>query len=211
MEQIFTEIFERNSWGGKESLSGTGSDREQTQVLVKRLSRLFRDLGTKTLLDIPCGDYHWLRLLDVPRMQYVGADVVKEMILQNRRTYERENVHFRCLDLTKDPLPKADLILCRDCLVHFSYSDIALALHNICESDATYLLTTTFTQRMSNYDIPTGKWRPLNLALPPFDFPAPHVVINEECSEDNGRYPDKSLALWELSDVRKCTVRAWKR
>ena len=31
-------------------------------------------------------------------------------------------------DITRDPLPRADAILCRDCLVHLSFANIAAAV-----------------------------------------------------------------------------------
>ncbi len=53
-EQVFNDIYRKNTWGGKESVSGTGSDKEQTEVLVNELPDLIRDLGIRTMLDIPC-------------------------------------------------------------------------------------------------------------------------------------------------------------
>jgi hypothetical protein len=44
-------------------------------------------------------------------------------------------------------------------------------------------------------------WRPLNLELPPFNFPKPVKLINEQCTEGNGEYTDKHLGLWFLDEV----------
>jgi hypothetical protein len=98
-------------------------------------------------------------------------------------------------------LPRSDVILCRDCLVHLSYDDVHRTLGNFKCSATTYLLTTTFTSLAANSDIVTGQWRPLNLQLPPFSFPSPLKIIVEGCTEAGGRYADKSLALWRLSDI----------
>jgi hypothetical protein len=46
-----------------------------------------------------------------------------------------------------------------------------------------------------------GDWRPLNFQRPPFTFPAPLEFINEACTEWNGDYADKSLALWQIADL----------
>lgn len=106
------------------------------------------------------------------------------------------------LDLTRDRLPTVDLVLCRDCLVHLSFAQAQQALANIAASGARYLLTTTFTGRSENADIPTGKWRALNLQRPPFNLPQPLELINERCTEKDGRYADKSLGLWPVADLR---------
>ena len=105
--------------------------------------------------------------------------------------------------MTNDFLPHCDLIFCRDCLVHFSFEEIFAAIRNFYDSGAEYLLTTTFPNRLSNYDIQTGDWRPLNFQLAPFNFPAPLRVINEHCTEGNGKFADKSLGLWKISDICK--------
>jgi hypothetical protein len=39
------------------------------------------------------------------------------------------------------------------------------------------------------------------LTLPPFNFPQPIEVITEGCTENDGRYADKSLMLWNISDL----------
>src|SRR6266571_3461258 len=86
----------------------------------------------------------------------------------------------------------------RDCLVHLSNRLVHKALARIVQSRSTYLLTTTFPARTKNYNIPTGKWRPLNLCVAPFNLPRPTRVINEGNSDAS--YSDKSLCLWRISD-----------
>lgn len=202
-EGVFTDIYKRNAWGGKESVSGSGSSIHKTRVIIRELPKLFDDFHTSTILDIPCGDFYWMKNVDLEGMDYTGADIVRDLIQKNKDVFENESTHFKCLDLILDKLPKVDLIFCRDCLVHFSFKDIFLALRNICESQSEYLLTTTFPDRKDNYDIGTGQWRPCNFNVAPFMFPKPIRLINEECTEGNGSYKDKSLALWKIKDIRE--------
>jgi hypothetical protein len=200
--QVFHDIFLHNGWSGDESVSGLGSSLVQTQVLIDTLPRLFRTYGVKTLLDIPCGDFHWMKQVDLREIDYLGADIVADVVTRNKR-HEGGTVHFQHLDLITGDLPKVDMIFCRDCLVHFSYRDLQGALANICKSGSTYLLTTTFPERARNKDIATGEWRPLNLGKAPFNFPPPLELINEKCTEAGGRFTDKSMALWKIEDLRK--------
>jgi len=102
---------------------------------------------------------------------------------------------------TRDSLPSADVILCRDCLVHFAFADIWRALRNFRASGARYLLTTTFLEHEQNEDIEDGDWRMLNLRRPPFDFAAPFDVLIEGCVEGDGAYADKALGLWRIADL----------
>jgi hypothetical protein len=74
-------------------------------------------------------------------------------------------------------------------------------LRNFRRSGARWLLTTTFPGRDINHDTAMGRWRTLNLELPPFGFPPPGELIVERCSERNGLYRDKSLGLWRFTDL----------
>lgn len=202
-EEVFTKIYKSNAWGGKRSASGPGSDVDQTKIITKELSSLFSDLNISTMLDIPCGDFYWMKNADLSNIEYTGADIVKELVQKNTEKYGRGSIRFRYMNLIKDELPKVDLIFCRDCLVHFSFADVFLALDNVCNSQSEYILTTTMTGRKDNYDIVTGQWRPLNLELAPFVLPKPLRTIIEGCTEDDGAYEDKSLGLWRIADIRK--------
>jgi hypothetical protein len=202
IESIFTKIFKENVWHGKDSISGTGSEHMQTEVIVGEVPRLFTAMGIKAVLDIPCGDFHWMQKIDLGGINYLGADIVRDLIDGNMRKFTKENINFSCLDLTCDPLPQVDLIICRDCLVHFSYAHIGQALRNVSRSNSKYLLTTTFPDRTTNCDIPTGDWRPLNLEKPPFNLPSPIKLMNEGCTEFEGAFKDKSMGLWKIDDLK---------
>jgi 2-polyprenyl-3-methyl-5-hydroxy-6-metoxy-1,4-benzoquinol methylase len=202
-EQVFTDIFSNNAWGGKDSVSGRGSDLHQTRIVIKELPPLFREIGISTVLDIPCGDFHWMKSVDLAGIDYTGADIVDDLIENNTAQYGNDNVHFQKIDLIKDKLPKKDLVFCRDCLVHLSFDDIFCVFDNLSHSQSGYLLATTFPERTENQDIATGQWRVLNLELAPFNLPAPLRIINEGCTEDDGAYADKSLGLWSMADIQE--------
>ncbi len=201
MDDIFFNMSQTFKQLKEESISGPGSSLAQTAKIRRRLPRLFASMEINSMLDAPCGDHNWLPHVDLKLEKYVGIDVVPQIIEQNRSRYENEIKKFYVSDITKDFLPQCDLILCRDCLVHFSFAEIFAALRNFRNSGAKYLLTTTFPQRQANADIPTGGWRTLNFQLPPFNFPPPVQIINERCTEGNGKYADKSLGLWNFSDI----------
>lgn len=201
-KEVFTEIYNSNHWKSPESISGTGSEFKQTESLIHDLGKLLTDMNIKSVLDLPCGDFKWMQKVDLSEIDYVGADIVEELIKNNIRQYKkRGNLKFKVLNLINDPLPKKDLIIVRDCLVHLSYEDINSAIKNIKSSGSKYLLTTTFTNHNLNYDIVTGDWRPLNLQEKPFNFSPPILIINENCTESNGEYKDKSMALWAISKI----------
>ncbi len=202
-KDVFRDIYQKHSWNIKsqESVSGEGSDAEQTYTLRMELPALLNKLNIQTLLDIPCGDFHWMSHLKLGDITYIGADIVPELAQRNHDKYANKKRQFISADLIKDPLPECDLIFCRDCLVHLSNDDIFAALKNIKSSRAMYLMMTHFPQEDYNKDIVTGGWRLLNFCLPPFDFPEPETIINENCSEMNGVFRDKSMALWPIKNL----------
>ena len=195
MKEIFTDIYKHNKWHGTESVSGSGSTINATRFLVPKLEQLFRDLKVKTFLDAPCGDCNWIRKVDLSEQEYIGADIVKDLIAKNTKN-PLQNAHssrFIVADITKDVLPKVDLILCRDCLVHLSLAAIRDALRCFRASKSKYLLTTSFIHIHSNINIPTGKWRPLNLGASPFKM-KPLKILYENYSIQT----DKVLYLFKL-------------
>lgn len=198
---VFRTIFGRNIWRDPDSRSGTGSNLEQTAIIRREVPALLERLGIETMLDAPCGDRFWIRMIDLPVDHYIGVDVVPEVIEACRHQDAADGRRFEVIDLISDELPKVDLILSRDCLVHLSLKDALRALRNLKRSESTWLLTTTFTDRRTNIDIATGDWRPLNLQRPPFSFPPPAHLINEGCTEHDGEFRDKSLGLWRLEDI----------
>lgn len=201
-QQVFARFYHEGSWGSEESHSGLGSTLAATSNLRVVLPQLVKQRGIRVLLDIPCGDMNWMRKIEFDLDLYIGADIVPEIVENNNARFGKDrNPHrrFMRLDLTRDSLPKADLILCRDCLIHFSYKAILESLANIKRSGALYLMTTTYLRR-KNVDIETGEFRPINLQAQPFNFPPPLELIEDICEEVPG-CEDRRIALWRIADL----------
>ena len=200
-EDIFTHIYHKNRWGNGESLSGSGSTIQYTENIRKEIPQLINKLGVHRLLDAPCGDYNWFRL--IPRNEgvfYIGGDIVKSLILRNQETFGNANTRFMELDITGDPLPGADLWMCRDALLHFSFRDIFRTVDNFLRSDIKYFLASSHTEWAQNTDIPTGSFRLLNLELPPFNFCKPTACIDDWIEG----HPVRKLCLWEKQTLHDC-------
>lgn len=199
LERLFTHIYRTNLWGGDESRSGLGSALAETARLREAIPALLRDVGATSLLDVPCGDFGWMRDVDLDGIDYTGADIVEEIVERNRERFAGASRRFVRLDLVADDLPRADVVLCRDCLVHLSFENVLRALDGVARSGSRYLLTTTFLAHEENRDAENGDWRMLNLERPPFSLPEPLAVVVEGCAEGGGAYADKALALWPAS------------
>ena len=198
VRSIFQSIYVNREWGDDESVSGTGSKRGQTTRIALMLPLLCREYNIKTILDIPCGDFNWMRFVKLSSLSYHGADIVPALVERNISAYTSENIRFFIADVIRDDLPKVDLILSRDCFVHLSDKHVLRAIENIKRSNSGLLLTTTFPEHQ-NSNIVTGSWRPINLEREPFSFPVPLSLINE--GFHTGEIGDKSLGLWRISDL----------
>ena len=198
----FERIVRTNLWGAAASVSGLGSEDTATTAIRAALPPLLQRLGVRTLLDAPCGDARWIGRCELG-VDYVGVDIVPSLIAAyNRRMAQGEPPRrFVTADITRDELPRADLILCRDCLVHLSFQNIAAAVGRFRASGARFLRATTFPGWRGNRDCEDGDWRALNLTQAPFDWPVPLELINERCEEGDGGWQDKSLGLWRLADL----------
>jgi SAM-dependent methyltransferase len=199
--EIFTDIYRRRLWANRETVSGPGSTRRRAASFREDLRALLANLDTHVLLDAGCGDFNWMVELGDAVDSYIGVDVVSELIAYNTRQYGRPGRTFLCRDITSDPLPRADVILCRDCLVHLSLADVGAAVRNFVRSGSTYILTTSFFDIEHNAEITTGGWRELDFQRPPFLFPPPLATIDERLVDAEGRYRDKRFALWALDSV----------
>jgi SAM-dependent methyltransferase len=201
MQDVFTHIYKSNKWEGKESRSGKGSSILQTWKIRNALPGLLEAYQIRSMLDLPCGDFHWMKELDLHGLDYTGADIVPQLIAENVARYGAPGRRFITLDITTDDLPKVDLLLCRDCWVHLNYSDIADAIANVRRSGITYLLATTFAHHPINRNQLRGKFRMLNLQIAPFHFPNPLEVIVEDKLESKRSRAEKNLALWRTRDL----------
>ncbi|GAB4385800.1 MAG: class I SAM-dependent methyltransferase [Elainellaceae cyanobacterium] len=208
MQRVFTHIRQVNLWQSAESASGRGSELSVTAALRANLTGLIEKLSIQSILDAPCGDFNWMQHVSLSGVSYTGMDVVPEMVERNQSLHGTETIRFMAGDVTRDALPKVDLILCRDCLVHLPLRDGCLALRNFKQSGSQYLLTTTYLSVTKNQDAPVGSWKPLNLYLPPFNLPPPLIMFSDP-SDDTGANPDKSLGLWDLQALPMPIVPRW--
>jgi SAM-dependent methyltransferase len=207
LAQLFRRIHDTNLWGASASTSGLGSEPDATAVLRAELPRLLAKLAVTSLLDAPCGDAGWISHADLG-VRYVGVDIVPALIarLQARAAAGEITGEYHLADITGDPLPRCDAILCRDALVHLSFANIECAITNFRASGAAWLIATTFPEWQTNADCEDGDWRALNFELMPFGWGPPVELVNENCLEAGGGWRDKSLGVWRLAEIGGRTV-----
>jgi glycosyltransferase involved in cell wall biosynthesis len=199
-QRVFAELHRSKLWDPA-SLSGPGSTVEETALVRERLEALFRELSIRTLCDAGCGDASWITLITAGLDRYAGFDVVDALILDNLSRHRVTNHFFQAADFTRDVLPRADAILCRDALVHLPFELGLAAVDNFIKSESTYLITTSFPAVAENRNPELGVWRPLNLTAPPYNFPPPVRYLHERPPHSDEPCNSKSLGVWRLADL----------
>jgi len=130
---VFTSVYHEGLWGGRpgELYSGPGShDDLICMPYVNRIVGFLKDSGAEKLrvIDLGCGDFNVGRQLAPHCGQYVGADIVEDLIKKHRETQHANNVKFCVLDMIKDELPDGDIALVRQVFQHLSNEQISKIL-----------------------------------------------------------------------------------
>jgi len=132
-EEVFSEIYKNNVWGGAngEMHSGPGSRFAQAELYVETVGNFIRDNGISRVIDLGCGDFEIGKKLANACDFYIGIDVVPELIDRNRQLFENDRVRFICADITEVELPDADVCLVRQVFQHMSNKHISKVIKRL--------------------------------------------------------------------------------
>lgn len=211
-KSYFQSVYQNNLWNGRESRSGQGSDLASVDTIIEHIPKILQKYKISSFLDVPCGDFNWMREIDFGSTIYIGGDIVPDIIENNNNQYSSDMRIFNVIDIMLDPLPSVDIIFVRDCFIHFSTDFVMQSIVNISRSSIKYLCVT---HDLDKGRYPDGKnielgvvdggvhyyFRPLNFELPPFSFPPPIDYIPEPEIRNmaGGKFV---MAIWEMSQVR---------
>lgn len=200
---IFSRIAEGNLWGSPETRSGPGSTLAETAALRDGLREWLVGSGVRSLVDLPCGDAHWVReILGSGSLErYVGIDIVASLIETNRLSLTSPGVSFEVGDLCEAPPPAADAVLCRDLFIHLPLAAIHRALANLAAAKAKWLLLGSYRGVERNREILTGQWRPVDLERVPFGLSRPRQWISEGRYQVDGQEIEKGIGVWVPIDL----------
>jgi len=181
-----------------ESVSGCGSNLDMTNDIRNHLPLIFEKFNIKSVIDSPCGDWNWMKLVNLDNINYIGYDVLTDLLELNNNNYRKNNINFEYKDIINDSIPSSDLIICRDFMFHIRNEENLKLLNNFKNSGSKFLLATSFdflpeNQNLSN-DADWG-YRPINLLLPPYNLGEPIYSFIESHPQCNGR----GLYLWKIN------------
>ena len=206
------------------SLSGPGSTAEETVGVRTVLPHLLALLGIRSILDVPCGDFNYMRdILNAPAtpasISYRGMDIVTTLVQQLEATFgtrasnsttrhtRRHRISFGRFDLAEEYLWPADLVILRDILFHFDAARAQGVLRRVALSGCRFVLVTYFPsvdneRAARKYRAGHGfkSYASWNLEGAPFAMPPPLLSIGQD-----GNRPDRVVGLWECASLQFST------
>ena len=123
--------------------------------------------------------------------------IVPELKASAEQQFGDQRRRFQVLDILNDPLPKADLWLCRDVLFHLPKEDILRILRRFAVSDIPLILTSTYAFQRENTNVAVGGFRRINLELPPFNLPRASRYVDDFIVP----WPPRALGLWSREQI----------
>jgi len=205
-------VFSAKSWAGdgRAPRSGPGSSLQRTARLRTALPGLFARYGITRFVDAPCGDWTWMSHVDLSGVDYIGADIVPEIVASNASVHSHDGVRFEVLDITSSPLPASDLFMCRDCLFHLKFWLRWAFFENFAASDGRYLMTTIDHVHRNRRLRRNGDFYRFDPRLAPFNLPEPLELIPENYDTippDDAADPARSkryrsMGLWSIDQIR---------
>lgn len=169
LRPIFHAIYQQQAWGHG---SGPGSSPANTIEYRAFVERFIDANSIRSVTDLGCGDWQFSNLIDWSQVDYLGFDVVPEIIAQNRSRFALPNLRFQQLT-SIDDLPGGDLLLSKEVLQHLPNETIGEYIPIIRQRYRLALLTNSIglVAKEANIDIVAGGYRPLRLQDPPFNAP----------------------------------------
>lgn len=163
--------------------SGPGSTLAFSAPYRRFIERFIIENRVKSIVDLGCGDAEVMGNVDLHGAVYVGVDVIEQRVALNRMKFP--HLGFEHNDL-RAAIVRADLLLCKDVIQHWSNDDIILWLIELQNKPFKFALVTNCNYESANPDIPlsngrieTGGWRPVDLTKQPFStYCDPKIVFS---------------------------------
>ena len=210
---IFTSIFQSNHWVQGEdifpkefiSVSGHGSNinTDQSNNLISSLSSFIKNYKINSFLDMPCGDFLWMNELLKKNniMNYLGIDIVDEIIKKNKKKYENEKIKFSTFDIINFHTDeKFELVFMRDFFIHINNADIKKVLSNIQKMNIDYFAFENY-DISKNEDVITGRHRKVNLKLDPFNLGDPIFFFKDYEKDKYIYFYEKNSLINKINQI----------
>lgn len=176
MQPIFEKIYKDKVWYKG---SGSGSLPENTIKYRDFLQQYIKQNKITSILDLGCGDWQFMHLMDLSGIQYTGVEVVSWLVEENQKKWGAPNIRFVFGDAATIKLPDADLVILKDVLQHWSNNVIIEFFKKLRKYNHVLVNNTHEGYDLNarlNRDIENGQARPLDLSQAPFYYPIEELL-----------------------------------
>jgi ubiquinone/menaquinone biosynthesis C-methylase UbiE len=124
LKTMFTSTYIGKMWDEGGSVSGAGSSLQYTEHIRTIVLDVINKNNIQTIWDCSCGDWNWMKEIKDKLPNYIGNDIVTELVELNTKKYGSDNIKFQCGDMLEE-LKKLedgsiDLVICRHTLEHLA-------------------------------------------------------------------------------------------
>lgn len=185
VEDTFRQIYQKRVWGsnGQQFYSGPGSHGPASDMYCDAITEFIREQEIQRVVDLGCGDFSvGRRIVEGTDADYIGVDVVSELIAHHSKTFVDPRVSFLCANIITDDLPVADLCLIRQVLQHLTNDEIAEVLKRLAHFPKVIIAEDIPSQPISfNLDMTHGPdaradfGSGVYIDRPPFSFPVTDI------------------------------------
>lgn len=169
LQNIFDRIYLTDGWNGG---SGPGSRPQNTAKYVKFLNSFIRENKIKSILDVGCGDWQLMSMIDLSGVRYKGIDVspVATAFAKSKAPLGTDI----STDNIEDIHESFDLVHIKDVLQHLEFSECRRILEIISTRHKSALVVNDHPGALN--DIQNGQCRPLNITSEPLCWPRATMI-----------------------------------
>jgi hypothetical protein len=168
ISSIFHKIYQNDLWTNG---SGPGSFAKLNFELFEFIDKIRKKEDLTSLTDLGCGDFQLFKKFSFDEgFSYRGYDIVNSIIDENKRHFSNDFTEFFNMPTDLAHLPESELILIKDVLIHLDNENSMQIIDHSLRKSKFVLFVNNMTNGEVDYnaDISIGKFRPVDVSLPPF-------------------------------------------
>lgn len=172
LKELFTATYTNKKWSEGGSLSGLGSSLDYTKHIRHILVELIQNKKIKTIFDCSCGDWNWMKEIKDILPNYIGNDIVEELVIENTKKYGTNKIKFQCGDMLEQlkllDTNSIDLVICRHTLEHLPTVYAVDVIKQIYRVSNYSIITSTNCITNSELNVDGVTARNINLEIEPY-------------------------------------------
>lgn len=201
-KDAFEAVYRNDAWG----FSMPASSNHAKPYLDWLASYLDQHPEIETILDVGCSNGRDFELFDWKGRNYIGIDIIESALPRTIEKNGTRSTTYFCLDFLESPLPKADLVLCKDVLMHLCHEDVKKALQILRQYPVAVIVNDNqnkILRFLVNNEIATGKYHCLDLqAFPYFLEPSDAISYSTPQSIKDILLFERSQGSGQLAQIQ---------